>query len=310
MTDNKWEKKVIVFKLKSPLHIGFKPFTGSVVSPTRYYIPGRNLWGAITKNLTELQNDFPKAIDYNNTGIQVIKQYRFSYFYIFDGKFIYYPHFTKTGLKYGDTKKEIQKSTFEHKFIRSKISTSINNFGTAKDKSLHEIEFIRKQFLDEKKKTHNTKLIGFIWKNKNYQELNEESITLKETLDHLILGGESRYGFGHVQLDSINKIDIDFPLDFSIENDEIHIKITKNLSFLPAHMSYDSKIKFKGDIELISGRGYINPYDLRKEKLNVNDKKPGSILYNPHLYIVPGSVLLEDLECKLQWDGTLVELNE
>ena len=77
-----WKRFDVVFALNSPLHIGYLPFTkGLVISPTRYYVPGRNFWGAVTKRLTEsLYNDPTK--EYKKIGKQIKENFRFSYFYL------------------------------------------------------------------------------------------------------------------------------------------------------------------------------------------------------------------------------------
>jgi len=164
MNEDKWEKTNVVFKLKSPLHIGYMPFKGSVVSPTRYYVPGRNLWGAITKRVTEYLCKVPKADDYKEIGKQVMKNFRFSYLYLFDGRTIYFPRYTNNGLKYGG----ITKAEFEHRFIGSIVSTEIEDKTiTAKDKGLHEIEFINNRFKDENGDLKDVKIAGCIWVRKN-----------------------------------------------------------------------------------------------------------------------------------------------
>ena len=102
MSEDEWKKINVVFKLKTPLHIGYIPFKGSVVSPTRYYVPGRNLWGAVTKRVTEHLCENPTANNYKNIGKQIMENFRFSYFYLYDGKTIYLPRYTDEGVKYGN----------------------------------------------------------------------------------------------------------------------------------------------------------------------------------------------------------------
>jgi len=62
-----------VFKLKTPIHIAYLPLKGSVVSQTRYFIPGRNLWGALTKRITEFINEEPEPEHYKNIGSKTSK---------------------------------------------------------------------------------------------------------------------------------------------------------------------------------------------------------------------------------------------
>ncbi|RKX55915.1 MAG: hypothetical protein DRP50_01560 [Thermotoga sp.] len=289
-----WKKVNVVFRLKSPLHIGYLPFKGSVVSPTRYYVPGRNLWGAITKRATEHICENPTADDYKNIGKEVIKNFRFSYFYLYDGRTIYFPRYTDEGLKYGD----ITKTEFEHKFIASFISTEINSGGTAKDKSLHEIEFINNRFRDEKGDLKGVKIAGFIWVEEDTKidgegiVLNDKGIVIKDfnVIKELILGGESKYGFGHVILDSIKIIDG--------KTKTVEVKINKDITLI-SHLRYDKDIKFEGDMELSTGRGYFYP------DIENSQDHPGAVIDEPKYFLTPGSIILDEIETEMLWDGTL-----
>jgi len=310
-----WRKVDVVFRLKSPLHIGYLPFKGSVVSPTRYYVLGRNLWGAITKRITEFlcekNHRKPKANDYKEIGKQIMDNFRFSYFYLYDGRTIYFPRYTDEGLKYGDNRKEIAKSEFEHRFIGSFISTAIDNNGTAKDRSLHEIEFINNRFKDENGDLKDVKIAGCIWIKENVK-LNNKEVIINDhgifiddfnVIRELILGGESKYGFGHVVLESVNRVN--FPVKWK-DSEEIRID---NNGYLIAHLKYDKSLKFKGDIELIAGRGYYDPNSLKEvnseNKRDDSDDKPGQIISTIGYYFSPGTMIKENKEFKINWDGTL-----
>lgn len=317
MSDERWKKIDVVFKLKSPLHAGYMPFKGSVVSPTRYYVPGRNFWGAITKKIAEYMYDNPNAKDYRDIGKLVMENFRFSYFYIFDGKTTYFPHYTEGGLKYGDKTKEINKSQFEHRFSGSRISTAIDSNGAAKDESLHEIEFINKRFKD-KSGRRDTKIVGCIWVKKDAWIggmnviVNDEGILINSfnVIEELILGGESKYGFGHVSLDSINKVE--FIIEVKGNEDKLKVEIEKDKPLL-AHFKYHKNIKFKGEIELLSGRGYYNPEKLKTDNNTKASNKPGEIISQPEYYFSPGTVLMkmENITGILDWDGTIkMNLNE
>ncbi len=301
-----WKKVDIVFKLKSPLHIGYMPFKGSVVSPTRYYVPGRNLWGAITKRVTEHLCEKPKADDYKKIGRQVMENFRFSYFYLYDGRTIYFPRYTDEGLKYGDDKKEITKSEFERRFIGSLISTAIDSNGTAKDESLHEIEFINSRFKDENGDLKDVKIAGCIWVKENAKIedkkviINDKGIFIGNfnAIRELILGGESKYGFGHVLLDSINRVESSNLAPFKWKNPE-KIEIELNEPIV-THLKYGKNINFKGDIELLAGRGYFDPQDPVKAS-----DKPGKVILKPEYYLSPGTVLNVNITGRLNWDGTI-----
>ena len=302
-----WKKVDIVFKLKSPLHIGYVPFKGSVVSPTRYYVLGRNLWGAITKRVTEYLCEKPKADDYKKIGRQVMENFIFSYFYLYDGRTIYFPRYTDEGLKYGNNKEEITKSEFERRFIGSLISTAIDSNGTAKDESLHEIEFINIRFKDENGDLKDVKIAGCVWIKEDAKIedkkviINGEGIFIENfnIIRELILGGESKYGFGHVLLDPITRVDSPNLAPFKWKNPE-KIEIKSNEPIV-THLKYGKNINFKGDIELLAGRGYFDP----KNPVKASDN-PGKVILKPEYYLSPGTKILHNQYVKILYDGTVV----
>jgi len=308
-----WNKVNIVFKLKTPLHIGYVPFRGSVVSPTRYYIPGRNLWGAVTKRITEDMYNSPDPEKYKEIGGQIIRNFRFSYFYVYDGRTIYFPRYTEKGLKYGSNEKnQITKSEFEYRFIGSRVLTAIDpNSLTAKDESLHEIEFINNKFKDENGNIKDLKIIGCIWF-KDKGKIQENEITKNDNgiivgefnvLEELILGGESKYGFGHVVLDSVDKVEL--PVKLKEENGTTMVDVNKDEPLL-SHLKYDRNIKFRGDVELLTGRGYFDPRKTELSKDTTNSSEgPGKVLTSPEYYFVPGTLIDRSSSAFISWDGTM-----
>jgi len=298
-----WREITVSFKLKSPLHIGYMPFKGSVISPTRYYVPGRNLWGAVTKHITEYLHKNPTAEDYRNIGAMVKDNFRFSYFYVYDGMNIHFPRYTEQALKYGN----ISRSEFEHKFIGSQISTTIDTTGTAKNESLHEIEFINNKFKDNNGNIRDVRIIGYIWARENVDidgkkiiGSNKEGILVDEfnIIEDLILGGESKYGFGHVLFDPIDGVK--FPIT-TCKTEELKIKLL-NDNYIIAHLKYGKGVKFKGDIELLAGRGYYDPKDPKCKSTN----EPGEAISEPEYYFSPGTHILDDTKVyTMSWNGTL-----
>ena len=305
-----WNKYKVVFKLKSPLHIGYKPFKSSVVSPTRYYILGRNFWGAITKRITESFFRSTKSEDYIKIGRDVRKNFIFSYFYLYHGNTVYYPNYKENKLKYGD----MDVSDFESRFIGSRISTAIDNSGTAKDESLHEIEYINNKFKDNNGNVNDVKIAGCIWIKENDTikdkklEITNDGIYINNfnIIKELILGGESKYGFGHVEFYSFDD-KVNFPeiiTDIKENANELSGKIQENKPIL-SHLEYSKEIPFKGEIELLSGRAY---YDIQKESNNneAKDSKPGSSFLETKYYFSPGTIILKNnMDVSLQWDGKL-----
>lgn len=299
-----WKRLDVVFTLKSPLHIGYLPSKGSVISRTRYYVPGKNFWGAITKRAAENLFNCSGAENYLEIGNQIKNNFRFMYFYLYDGVTEYVPEFTDNGLKYG----KVDMLKFEHKFIDSRISTAIDGTnGTAKDESLHEIEFINDKYRDDNGNIKHTKLIGSIWiqdetalPTKNGEknvEVNEHGIYVNgfNLIKKLTLGGEQNYGFGLVEFESINEERFRLE-DVTTTNENVKINIKKwNIIF--SHLKYDKNISFQGDLELLSGREYQEKSELLKN--------PGKYNVPPAYYFSPGTRFLSEGEKQLvlDWNG-------
>ncbi len=324
----------VVFTLKSPLHIGFLPASGgSVVSQTRYYVPGKNLWGAITRRITENLFDKPVSKDYQNIGKAVKDIFRFSYFYIYDNNAIYFPEYNENkGMIFGEKNVLITRPEFEAKFIGSRVLTEIEHeSNTAKDKSLHEIEYIKDRHIDEDGNIGRTKLAGCIFIKGGYQMpyMNtKKNIEIKDNgifignfnlIEELTLGGEQNYGFGLVEFDSfINENKFYKECKKSDEGEDISINIEKASAIL-SHLEYIYDVSFKGDIEILTGRGY---YDVKKiiegaESVNESVNKtqnnyykfPGKVISDPLYYFSPGTKFGEEMKAILNWDGTMKKVN-
>lgn len=301
-----WKRFDVIFALKSPLHIGYLPSSGSVLSPIRYYVPGKNLWGAITMRATENFFDNPDGANYLEIGNQIKNNFRFMYFYLYDGKAVYTPEFTDDGLKYGKS----DEFTFEQRFIGSRVLAAINhNSGTAEDEKLHDFEFINHKYRDDNGNIRDTKLIGCIWiKDRDViptkdggkkVETNENGIFVNglNLIEELTLGGEQNYGCGQIELESINKER--FPIEDVEDNDDIiKINIKKGEPIL-SHLKYDANITFQGDVELIGGREY--------QEKSERYQKPGANIVQPSYYFSPGTKLLsvEGKKFVLEWNGII-----
>lgn len=315
-----WQKLSVVFKLKSPLHIGYTPFKGSVVSPTRYYVLGKNFWGAITKRITEFlknnsQGDNSQKYNYKNIGREVMENFKFSNFYLYDGKTDYYPSYTDEGLKYGG----FPQTEFEHMFIGSRISTAIDgNSQTAEDESLHEIEFINNKFRDEKGNIKDVKIKGCIWIRDSAKicehpvQLDTNSITINNfnIIQELILGGESKYGFGHVEIDSIRR-NIPLEINSSESGEQVTVTIEDKKPLL-LHLEYLDEIQFKGDIERLTGRVYYDPESEKNNESKNFDNDPGKNISKVKTFLTPGTRVTgkQEYEAELNYDGTLINIKK
>ncbi|MCX7597189.1 MAG: hypothetical protein N2235_26265, partial [Fischerella sp.] len=145
-----WTPYRIVFKLKSPMHIG----CGKVgnVQRTRPYVTGRVFWGALTMRLTREHHQ--PATDsrlYQAIGEQVHQQLAYTYFY----------PATKAN---GDYKIHLpweNEHLFRRQFLSSYASTALNYPQQSADEGLlHEVEFISPRTLDSGEQVY---LVGYVF---------------------------------------------------------------------------------------------------------------------------------------------------
>ncbi len=266
MTWNAYEVKI---KSKSPTLIGYRNL--GIITKTRYYIPGKNLWGMLTAYLTK-NNMKGSIIDYTKVGEKVNQYINFTYFYPYkpNKNIAYFPCYTAEGLKFGNLSKE----KFEYRFISSYANTAIDrDTGTALEEmeegkgSYHEVEFIKPD----------TEFIGYIFVNNNFT-INGEVVNkevwrqiLGESFKYQGLGGERNYGFGRFEL--IDIINIKGKSDeFGIFDSGIKININKNsIRVLPkedksfialAHVEAGNNLEFSkeinGDFEPLVGMEWSN----------------------------------------------------
>jgi len=303
-----WQKLDVIFKILSPLHIGYLPNKpGTVIAGTRYYVPGKNLWGAATANLTPKLFQEPTPENYLEVGEWISDNLRFTYFYLSDGgKNQYCPQFTtEKGLQYGG----LSLQEFQKRFIGSRISTKISDKGTAEDKRLHEIEFINcnGKHDGEIKPLY---LEGSVFYNTNAQFCSEYQIRYKSEIlslngialfETLTLGGELNYGCGRVEKAKINETSE----ALNAENSKIKISIEKD-GYIQGHLKYDPSIQFMGDIEVVSGRTYPKN---NIESFDTCFVGPGKKIEQGEYYFVPGTKIMTQEELVLDPWGRLLSSN-
>jgi hypothetical protein len=301
-----------VFLAKSPIHIGEKRL--GFIQRTRYYIPGKSLWGAVTEDITRALFSRPQYADYIAIGEIVKEALIFSYFFItldknnFSKAFI--PFLKEKPPKYGFEGSQISQMEFEEIFLSSYASTAITpKSNTALEASLHGIEYLN-QVVRYKNKLCRVFFGGYLWaKEDEYpldanQKLTIQCITdniifslaggktktLKDILNSFQIGGEKNYGRGTLSLLPLTLIPSDTKLwrkyQAGTDEDSPFLQID-NGDAIPAHLSLEtspvpdaSDCSISGDLEPLTGREY-------DEKRGVGYK-----LGCEGVYYVPGSIVL------------------
>jgi len=287
-----WNLYFLEFQLKSPLHIGYHKVMH--LFRTRYYVPAKPMWGAITAKLTrEL-----KIHDYKKVGNFLNRAIRFGYFYLSDGVDLYIPRYNEDGLKFNSK----TKTEFERKFISSLSSAAIDPSSmTAEEGMLHEVEFISPYVMGSDPKP--VFLKGLIW----VKELTESGISIgdlsngdfniscgsseisfRRLVDNIQVGGERKYGFGLLRLRNISKFNGDdlntlgFCGIWKEEEGNVMLELTKR-SHVWAHVKHHQSLRIKGEVEPLVGR------DWNAKRGAGRELKPYGLCW------APGSIVTEDV---------------
>jgi len=198
-----WQLVCLSYELRSPLHIGYHKVGN--VQRTRHYIPSRNLWGAVTERLTRGGFGAPGAPrgDYQKIGAWVQEHCVFTYFFVWDEEHLLYPCYKSEGLYYGDRK--LLGIDFERRYLGVHVSTALDAVSSsAQAGSLHELEYIA-HFAQDCAEPLPTHLLGWVFLDDDSEQYLGSEEKWREWLGELQVGGERRYGFGHLRLCSWSK---------------------------------------------------------------------------------------------------------
>ena len=194
-----WHSYQLTYRLLSPLHIGYRRLGN--IERTRYYVPGRNLWGAMTARLTRACYPQPGPAEYLAVGDYVRDHAIASYFYLkLADEGPYYPRLEQGGWRYGN----LPAADFEARFIGSCGSTALTaSTWTAEEASLHEIEFIAPQVQTDRPLARPVYLQGYLYLDQDRSMAPPSLRGLDDTailryLVELFVGGERGYGFGRM----------------------------------------------------------------------------------------------------------------
>ncbi|NLZ54522.1 MAG: hypothetical protein GX892_15535 [Thermoanaerobacteraceae bacterium] len=190
--NKKWYK--LLFKQKEPIHIGKGSY--GVLSETRIFIPGWTMWGALVNKYARYIGGTKEDFDKSKELLETIS----CFFPSFEenGK-VQFPSYIDGQFCLGNKLEE----DFRAKFTDTYVSTAIDPISqNAKDESLHEIGIIlpkpKNAMVD--KKLYWVGLLGI-------NNSNDDILSFLEEGLEVVVGGESRYGFGRVELIHKNEVD-------------------------------------------------------------------------------------------------------
>ncbi|MDC0834714.1 hypothetical protein POG22_17140 [Geitlerinema sp. CS-897] len=237
-----WKAYRVVFKLKSPLHIG----CGSVgnVQRTRAYVTGRVFWGALTMRLTRDATDEPatRSQQYDIYSKKVHNDLAFTYFY----------PAIQDNVNYQIQRPWEKESWFRRRFLSSYASTALVYPQQAADEGfLHEVEFVSPRTLDDDKQVF---LVGYVFGKENCE------LKWKEACHRLQIGGERGYGWGDIRLEEIsivedcdNKLQLFNGYSWKDRDGSIVIRVPEEGKLL-AHTRATENVSVRGEIEPLTGR--------------------------------------------------------
>lgn len=268
-----WKYLPLIYHILSPIHIGFRSV--GIIDRTHYYVPAKNLWAAVTSNLTSKLHSCPKAINYRSIGDLIQTHLRFTYFYLAtmsardasSSLRFYLPEYRgrhTVYLKNPKGENECIEANVESLFISSYISTGLDYArNAAMEAMLHEVEFIKPHVLDhgEIKDTH---LVGGVWANLGndtedfHVQIEGSNVLINgmSILDKLTVGGERGYGFGRIELTDV-EIDCLGLGDWEAKQDgkgNLTVVPPNNQISIPAHVKYEIGQRYEGLLEPIVGR--------------------------------------------------------
>lgn len=242
-----WKCYKLTYELRSPLHIGYHKI-GSV-QRTRYYVPARNLWGAVTEALTRrgfATGGAPQG-DYQKIGEWIREHCAFGYWFIEENGMSLTPCYKDDGLYYGS----MTVAEFERRYLNVHVTTALDSSTTSAEAgSLHEVEFISPYPLDGNHHDGMRTIIGgFVFLDEGAQALLGDEDKWCSWLGDLQIGGERRYGFGRLHclkfLENVTK-------KYSLDGERPLVQVRKSEP-IPAHTPAND-LRGRGNIEPLVGR--------------------------------------------------------
>ncbi|MBD3180955.1 hypothetical protein GF312_01615 [Candidatus Poribacteria bacterium] len=309
-----WHVKELVYEARSPVHIGFHNL--GMIQRTRFYIPGKVIWGATTSRLTRLVYRNPTSKNYEKVGKYLKENVIFTYLFpSLDGVEAYIPSYSN-GYGYETSSNWTPQEELEHQLISSYGSTAMEpSSGSAEVGSLHDTELL---ISTPKGSSDSLKFLGYVfWQTQKlsingiyavstYDDLkflgnNGEVSFFSQVMSNIQVGGGRSYGYGDLYNDPDAQIlKIDNPLwnrfNISLSDTDIQVTLTDKLP-IPGHVIAKSHhIQMDGGIEPMVGRDWDN----------AKGKGAGRSTSFRGVGFVPGSIIRgEDINVQMCFDGVM-----
>jgi len=281
-----WRMYKVTYELRSPLHIGYHKMGN--VQRTRYYVPARNVWGAVTEALTRcgFSTDSAPKGDYGKIGEWIKDHCAFGYWFIEENGEPLYPCYKDGELKYDP----YTSAEFERRYLDTHVTTALDAATTsAAEGSLHEVEFIAPYHpaKPDKKEVLPTRIGGWVFLDETASPLLGEETKWRNWLGDLQIGGERRYGFGRLQFLEMAQDDHS-PVELNCVRPRLRVEGNTPLR---AHTVISPHIQVRGAIEPLVGRTTSQSHAF------------GSNLTRGIICWTPGSLPAEEVWVQLEREG-------
>ncbi|QTA38174.1 hypothetical protein JYK00_01135 [Thermosipho ferrireducens] len=278
----KWYKLVI--NQIQPIHLGKAVY--GVLGETRIFIPGQTVWGALAKAYC-INKKLP--FEKNKNLFEEIT----CFYPAFDNQSFLKPRFSGGEFYLGDLPEREFKLLFADTFVSTAVLPETKS---AKDESLHEIEYILPRHKKELESTElYKKLTQLGYKNSNLKWVGliklEENIKKEIEGMEIYVGGDVRYGFGLMKITKITETYKSMEEDFNIISEIKKGKInnadfpSENITLLNFFCIDNTDVKIEGKIEIIIEKDF---YDNNRQNIE------GKIVHAGY-YAVPGSKILKNI---------------
>jgi len=260
-----WQRYDLVFRLLAPLHSGWRK-SGNL-QQTRGYVPGKNVWAALTARLTRETGQGAVGSAYEEMGKLVQCKFRFTYLY----------PATQNGNGY--TTHYPWDDGFDYLFLDSYTSTALNYPSqSAEEGLLHETEFIAPRTRDGDP----VYLTGCLYAQ---AELPAALQKWQDALTKLQFGGERGYGWGRVAL-------VECAQRERIEGNEVQIQVAAGHQ-ITAHLEAKEAIPgVSGPLEPFIGWERNNPKEPTQKQPSWKLSDIAIICYAPGATIITASAFV------------------